>query len=180
VTDRERARALLDEASSRGRTKRLAEALDADDALRRAVWEEGRARGVELDEDALGWPADRLLRRARGREAEARARTNPIRRDEGFTCAHCRADVVPLGVTDRDHCPRCLRSLHVDVVPGDRASACGGILDPVGAELVGGNVTLRYQCRRCGHRHRVKAIREGRDPDDWSLVIAVTAGEIPP
>lgn len=175
------ARALLEQASSRGRIKRLAVALDADPALRRAVWEEGRARGVELDEDALAaWPAERLLRRARGREAASRVRTNPVRRDEGFVCAHCGGAVPALGFTDRDHCPRCLRSLHVDEVPGDRANGCLGIMDPTGAELLGGTIVLHYRCRRCGHVHRVKAIRDGELADDWDRVIAVSAGEIPP
>lgn len=178
---RQRARDLLDQADSRGRVKRLAEQLATEDALRRAVWEEGRARGVALDEEALTeWPADRLLRRARGREADAQVRTNPIRRDEGFVCAHCGAEVPPLGHTDRDHCPRCLRSRHVDEIPGDRASRCGGIMDPVGAELVGGTLAIRYRCRACGHAHRVKAIRDGEAPDDWDVVIRVSAGELPP
>ncbi|MEQ1572370.1 MAG: RNHCP domain-containing protein [Myxococcota bacterium] len=179
MTPRERAVALLDRADTRGSVKRLAPELDADPILRRAVLEEGRARGVDLPDEASEWPAPKLLRRARGREAESQVRTNPIRRDEAFTCAHCGRAVEALGRTARDHCPTCLRSLHVDVVPGDRASGCGGILDPVGAELQGGQVVLHHVCRRCGHRHRVKAI-DGPDGDDWDAVIATTAGEPPP
>ncbi|MEQ1507254.1 MAG: RNHCP domain-containing protein [Myxococcota bacterium] len=166
-----RARALLDAATSRGRIKQLATELDGDPALRRAVVDAGNARGADLPDDAIDWPSARLLRRARGREAAARVRTNPVRRDEGFVCVHCGAEVPPLGVTDRDHCPRCLRSLHVDVVPGDRASGCGGVFDPVGAELVAGRTAIRYRCRSCGARHRVRVA----DDDDWEQVVAASA-----
>jgi DNA-directed RNA polymerase subunit RPC12/RpoP len=175
-----RAQALLDAATSRGRIKQLARQLEEDVALREAVLAEGKRRGAELPEEALGWPAAKLLRRARAREEASQQRTNPIRRDEGFTCAHCGEEVAPLGFTDRDHCPRCLRSLHVDVVPGDRALGCGGILDPVGGEMVGGAPVLSYRCRKCGQPHRVKAITEGEQPDDWEMVVKTLAGEPPP
>lgn len=175
-----RAEALIDAADSRGAIKRLAAALDAEPGLRSAVLAVGNARGAELPPEAVGWPAAKLLRRARAREAAAQVRTNPIRMDEAFACAHCGADVAPLGFTARDHCPRCLRSLHVDVVPGDRAADCGGIMDPVGAELVAGRVVLRYRCRRCAATHRVKAITDGPSPDDWERVVRATAGETPP
>lgn len=173
---RARAEDLLERAQTRGDVKRLCHALDADPVLRAAVVAIARGRGVDLPPDAeVAWPAKRLLRVARGREAEARVRTNPIRRDESFTCLHCGREVPPLGVTDRDHCPYCLRSLHVDVVPGDRASDCGGVLDPVGLELVAGHPVLRYRCRRCGAPHRVKAAIAGEVPDDWAALTALSA-----
>jgi hypothetical protein len=175
-----RAQELLDGATTRGRIKQLAQKLEEDPALREAVLREGNRRGAELPEEALTWPAARLLRRARAREQASQQRTNPIRRDEGFTCAHCGQEVAPLGFTDRDHCPRCLRSLHVDVVPGDRAQGCGGILDPVGGEMAGGEAVLFFRCRRCGHSHRVKAITRGEQPDDWEMVVRTLAGEPPP
>lgn len=170
-----RARELLDQADTRGEVKRLAELLEQDDELRAAVLAAGRARGADLPDDALDWPARKLLRRARARDAEAQRRTNPIRRDESFTCVHCGHDVGPLRRTDRDHCPRCLRSLHVDVVPGDRANACGGVLDPVGVEIRGKDTVLRYRCRRCGATHRVRAVLDGPDADEWEAVVAVSA-----
>ncbi|MEQ1568133.1 MAG: RNHCP domain-containing protein, partial [Myxococcota bacterium] len=138
---------------------------------------EGRRRGADLPDEAIEWPSARLLRLARAREAASQTRTNPIRRDEGFVCGHCGAEVSALGHTDRDHCPNCLRSVHVDVVPGDRDAGCGGLMDPIGAELVSGQVVLHYRCRRCGHPHRVKAIPGS---DDWDAVIATSAGSPPP
>jgi hypothetical protein len=175
-----RAQALLEAATSRGRIKQLARQLDEDPALREAVLAEGNRRGAELPEEATSWPAAKLLRRARAREQASQERTNPIRRDEGFTCVHCGEEVGPLGFTDRDHCPFCLRSLHVDVVPGDRAQGCGGIFDPVGGEMVGGEPVLFYLCRKCGQSHRVKAITRGDQPDDWEMVVQTLAEEPPP
>ena len=177
MTLRERAVALLEEATSRRAINRLAASLDQDPDLRRAVWDEGRRRGVELDETALRWPARRLLRVARGREAEARQRHNPIAVDESFDCGHCGTRVPAHGRTARNHCPRCLRSLHVDDVPGDRAADCGGLMDPVGFELKGGHPTLRHRCRRCGAERRVRVIMDGDVSDDWSAVVKISAGE---
>lgn len=155
--------------ASRGELKRLAARLDADPALRAAV-----AALADLPAD---WPPKRLLRVARGHEEAARERTNPVMRDEAFTCAHCGREVPPHGRTARDHCPSCLRSLHVDVVPGDRAATCGGILDPVGVEVRGADTVLRYRCRRCGAERTNRALLDGADPDDWSRIAALSAGE---
>lgn len=171
------ARALLDATGGRGAIKQLAAALEEDAALRWAVVEEGRRRGAQLPDEAVGWPAKKLLRRARARALDAQERTNPIARDEAFVCASCGRDVPPHGRTARDHCPYCLRSLHVDVVPGDRAAGCGGILDPVSAERRGDRIMLRYRCRRCGAERVNQAILDGAVPDDWEAVVQVSAGE---
>lgn len=171
------ARALLDAAAGRGALKRLAERLDTDPELRTAVLHEGRKRGADLPDDAMSWPGKRLLRRARGREAPARERSTPIQRDEAFTCAHCGLEVPPHGRTARDHCPGCLRSRHVDVIPGDRASDCGGLLEPVGVTMAGGRTVLQYRCRRCGAEKVNQALLDGGMPDDWSRIIALSARE---
>jgi hypothetical protein len=110
-------------------------------------------------------PIDKLLRRAAGREAAARVRKNPIARNEGFSCAHCGHDVPPApGSAVRNHCPRCLRSLHVDGdVPGDRAADCGGLMAPVEAVQRDGGWRLRQRCERCG------AERWNRLHPDWGV-----------
>ncbi len=179
MTDEQRAIDLLDAARTRGDIGRLAPLLDADEALRRAVWVVGRERGAPLDEEALRWPARRLLRVARNREAAARARSNPIARDEPFVCGHCGRAVPPHGRTARNHCPWCLRSRHVDVVPGDRASDCGGLMDPSSVELAGGRPVVVHRCRTCGATARVRALLDGDVPDDWSVIVSVSAGERP-
>ena len=43
-----------------------------------------------------------------------------IKNDNSFTCKHCGSQVEKLGYTSRDHCNKCLYSLHVDIEPGDR------------------------------------------------------------
>ena len=52
---------------------------------------------------------------------------------DAFTCKVCGRLCTPesAGSDHRNHCPNCLSSLHVDIEPGDRASDCGGIMEPV-------------------------------------------------
>ena len=52
---------------------------------------------------------------------------------DSFTCKVCGRLCTPQGAGSdhRNHCPNCLSSLHVDIEPGDRASDCGGIMEPV-------------------------------------------------
>ena len=55
--------------------------------------------------------------------------------EEVFKCKHCRRFVCPLhsGGRNRNHCPFCLYSLHVDDrKPGDRMSDCGCRMEPIG------------------------------------------------
>lgn len=73
--------------------------------------------------------------------------------DEIFTCGKCGREVIPEGAgsAHRNHCPNCLTSLHVDEEPGDRASDCGGIMDPVAVWVrKNGEWAIIHRCRRCG------------------------------
>jgi len=173
----DRARAVLSAARTRGDIRRLAAQLEADPALREAVIAEGRRRGVAFGDDVATFSAKRVLRLARGREQTSRVRQNPIARDEGFVCAHCGREVTAHGRTARNHCPHCLRSRHVDEVPGDRASTCSGVMDPVGVELAAGHPVIRHRCRACGAQGRVRAVLDGEAPDDWKQIAALSAGD---
>ncbi|HMM41044.1 MAG TPA: RNHCP domain-containing protein [Thermomicrobiales bacterium] len=54
---------------------------------------------------------------------------------EPFKCRNCRAFIgePPSGGRQRNHCPMCLYSLHVDLkTPGDRASDCRSLMEPIG------------------------------------------------
>lgn len=179
MTVRERAAGLLDLDAGRGALKRAAAALDADADLRAAVVALATERGVDLPPDAGSWPGKRLLRAARGRAASAQEIRSPIARDEGFACARCGREVPPHGRTARDHCPYCLWSLHVDVIPGDRAAGCGGGLEPVGVELRAGRYMLRYRCVRCGAGRVNQALLDGAPPDDWERIVALSARAAP-
>lgn len=70
-----------------------------------------------------------------------------------FVCKACGRTVVPEGAGSdhRNHCPTCLCSLHVDQKPGDRASDCGGIMEPIAVWVKdGGEWALVHRCRKCG------------------------------
>ena len=101
-----------------------------------------------------------------------------VKNDDGFVCAVCKKTVLPLGSSSRDHCPFCLCSLHLDVMPGDRASNCGGVMEPLRADPdPKKGFVITYRCRKCGQIHRCKAAY-GADVqnDDINLLIALTAG----
>lgn len=73
-----------------------------------------------------------------------------IMRDESFICEVCNAEVPPLKVTARNHCPHCLHSKHVDNNPGDRMCNCRGLLKPIGLEKHKKTYKIIFQCQKCG------------------------------
>ena len=67
---------------------------------------------------------------------------------EDFICEKCGTKVKGNGYTN--HCPNCLWSKHVDKVPGDRESECGGLMKPVGVEVKHGEIKrVVHKCERC-------------------------------
>ncbi len=98
--------------------------------------------------------------------------------DGGFVCRHCGRTVEPLGYSSRNHCPFCLWSLHLDVNPGDRASDCGGEMEPVKAEPdPKRGYILTHRCTKCGAERRNKTAHEAKhQPDDLKKIIALTVG----
>ena len=55
------------------------------------------------------------------------------RGNEAFVCAQCGMSVLPLiNGSYRNHCPVCLYTKHVDVIPGDRSATCQGLMKPIG------------------------------------------------
>ncbi|MDR2514252.1 MAG: RNHCP domain-containing protein [Christensenellaceae bacterium] len=98
------------------------------------------------------------------------------KRDEGFVCQNCGLEVLPLGESSRNHCPRCLYSLHVDLNPGDRQNPCGGKMAPVATEFKGGEYILTHRCEKCGALKRNKAFPYARtQPDSIDELIRVSA-----
>src|SRR5699024_4278986 len=86
-----------------------------------------------------------------------------------FRCVCCATAVLPrTGGRFRNHCPRCLCSVHLDVQPGDRAAKCGAVMRPVAVEhrRSKGWVVV-HECTRCGTRRRNRlALDEPVQPDD--------------
>lgn len=100
----------------------------------------------------------------------------------GFRCHHCGLAVPPLANGSyRNHCPRCLHSLHVDEFPGDRASDCGGLLEPVAVEHSGKKGwTLVHRCQSCGAVRRNRAALDDPDlPDDYDALVELSTRPAP-
>ncbi|MDR1465117.1 MAG: RNHCP domain-containing protein [Oscillospiraceae bacterium] len=90
-------------------------------------------------------------------------------REEDFTCQFCGAAVSSeaAGSLHRNHCPRCLASIHLDDKPGDRASDCHGRMDAMAVWVrQNGEWAVIHRCRTCGvlHSNRIAA-------DDNSLLL---------
>ena len=109
--------------------------------------------------------ARREVRRARDARAERHV-------DEAtFRCGHCKLMVgpVPSGGRQRNHCPTCLYSRHVDgKTPGDRASECGALMAPIGTfARPDGEQVVVHRCGGCGF---VRACRVAADDNPLSLM----------
>ncbi len=150
---------------SRGEVKRWGAWLDqgAGQALRGEL--EARARSLGVDAPAT-LDGKRLLRASLDRAGPAQVRSNPIARDEAFTCLNCGHDVPVGGRRPRDHCPACLHSLHVDDVPGDRAANCGGLLVPMRLEPAPKAMMIVYRCASCGMERRNRVLDDIERPDE--------------
>ena len=93
----------------------------------------------------------------------------------GFTCRHCNlyvpCDPALAGVQNRNHCPYCLHSRHVDrSTPGDRASDCGSTMAPVGIfARPNGEQVLVHCCLGC----RITRANRVAADDNFDLVMAL-------
>lgn len=101
-----------------------------------------------------------------------------------FRCAHCHVIVssghILSGVNNRNHCPYCLWSCHLDLyAAGDRLSACKGPMKPVGLTMKKarnkyrldqrGELMLVHQCVECG----TLSINRAAADDVASTILAV-------
>jgi hypothetical protein len=83
-----------------------------------------------------------------------------------FTCLHCGSFVSSAafiaGVGNRNHCPYCLWSRHLDLLEaGDRLAACKATMRPLGltlkrsrnkyASTASGELMLVHECTDCQH-----------------------------
>ncbi len=74
-----------------------------------------------------------------------------VSKDErDFTCDVCGTNVQGNGYTN--HCLNCGASKHVDGDhPGDRASTCHGVMEPIELQIKNGTEYLVHRCEKCGH-----------------------------
>jgi hypothetical protein len=71
--------------------------------------------------------------------------------NESFFCKNCGFEVPISQQSCRDHCPKCLYSLHVDNNPGDRQADCKGMLKPIAWSYNRKKgYLIHYQCQKCG------------------------------
>lgn len=104
--------------------------------------------------------------------------------DHSFQCRHCHRMVTtdPLfsGVLNRNHCPYCLWSRHLDLhKAGDRMAACKGLMEPIALTLKKvykkyhsepvGELMLVHCCQDCQHL----SINRIAADDDMDEIIAV-------
>jgi len=93
-----------------------------------------------------------------------------IKNDNSFVCEHCGKEVQKLKYTSRNHCPHCLHSLHVDIVPGDRQNPCKGLLVPIGVESSAKKgYVIVHACSKCGEIKRNKSA----DDDNFDEILKV-------
>ena len=97
---------------------------------------------------------------------------NFTRRVEDFVCGHCGVSVKGNGFTN--HCPKCLYSQHVDVMPGDRLATCRGLMAPVRIEPGTDGYKILHRCTVCGFEKRNQTAPE----DDFETLLKVIDQEI--
>ena len=120
-------------------------------------------RSEDFDSD------DRFAKRHKyksfGSSFEEHANQYREHREHGFTCVQCgfpvTADREESGVNNRNHCPRCLWSRHVDLnKAGDRKAQCRSRMQPIGltikhtykkyGQAAQGELMLIHRCTGCG------------------------------
>lgn len=95
--------------------------------------------------------------------------------DENFKCEVCGKEVLPLNYTARDHCPYCLSSKHVDILPGDRKEICQGILKPIGIEKnKKSDFKIIYKCNKCGTIRKNIMAKD----DNYDLIVELSKGNL--
>ena len=74
-----------------------------------------------------------------------------IHKNNGFVCKNCGEKNPPAKKTCRNHCRKCLYSLHVDdKIPGDRKSKCHGQMKPIAISGNVDNLSIHHKCIKCG------------------------------
>ncbi len=98
-------------------------------------------------------------------------RSNFIHLNEGFVCQNCGLEVPAQKGSCRNHCTKCLYSLHVDdQVPGDRASKCKGLMEPTGLEYKSKKgYQIIHKCQKCG-KIQLNKVAEDDEQEEVSRI----------
>jgi hypothetical protein len=107
------------------------------------------------DDETDEWEADDLPPR-KGFQSKHKLHPPRNETDQAFKCGHCKQFIgAPItGGRQRNHCPNCLYSRHVDdTMPGDRKSTCGSLMKPTGLMTRrNGELVLIHECLGCGKK----------------------------
>jgi len=96
------------------------------------------------------------------------------RENASFTCEVCKNEVEPLtNGSFRNHCPFCLSSKHLDIIPGDRESKCLGVMKAVDVIKSKKGFQLVHECQKCGHRQNNKVAENTIQPDNFDLILEI-------
>jgi hypothetical protein len=98
-------------------------------------------------------------------------RRNFIHLNEGFSCGKCGKMNPKAAGTCRNHCRFCLFSRHVDAkVPGDRASKCQNLMEPVAIKADGKKgFQILHRCLECDK----EIWNKKADDDELDAIIAL-------
>ena len=89
--------------------------------------------------------------------------------NDPFLCQQCGFQNVKALRSYRNHCRRCLFSLHVDdQIPGDRLSSCNALMEPISARVhAKKEYEILHECQQCGKKITNKAASD----DDVEKII---------
>ncbi len=118
----------------------------------------------------------------------SRPHERPHERND-FRCIHCKQPISAIGwgTKNRNHCPLCLWSRHVDDTIGDRANPCRAPMEPIAIAVRDaddrgtrgiGEWCVIHRCTACGF-HRTNRIA-GDDRELTLLALALKPLAHPP
>ena len=101
-------------------------------------------------------------------------RKNLISRKESFTCIHCGTETIWKAGIERNHCPNCLYSLHVDQeIPGDREADCKSLMEPATVSLGRkSSYIITHRCLACG---KIIPNKAAKDDNIDRLIVLINA-----
>lgn len=92
--------------------------------------------------------------------------------NEKFVCKKCGEKNPPVKGSCRNHCKKCLYSMHRDeIAPGDRLSECRGLMEPVSSYQSGKKGwMIMHKCLDC----KKEIANRMADDDNFDIVIRLS------
>lgn len=90
----------------------------------------------------------------------------------GFICKNCYEIVNPVSNGSyRNHCSFCLYSVHLDIIPGDRASTCRGLMKPLHLNYKSNKGwQIVHMCLTCGVKKACRIAQDTVQPDNYEIL----------